>query len=38
MPIDTMFVAFAAALAWGQRQSRPVTELLENGERKRRSF
>ena len=47
MPIDSMlvsaavvamFVAFAAVLAWGQYQSRPLTEPFENGQRKRRSF
>jgi hypothetical protein len=47
MPIDsmlvsaavvTMFTIFAGALAWGDRQSRPLQRGPASGQRKRRSF
>lgn len=47
MPIDSMlvsaavvmmFVVFAAALAWGQYQSRPLQQQRDSGQRKHRGF
>ena len=47
MPIDamlvsvavvTMFVVFAAVLAWGQRQSQSAEQQPVDGRRKRRGF
>ena len=47
MPIDsmlvsaavvTMFIIFAAALIWGERQTQPLRQHPADDQRKRRSF